>query len=330
MAYHRSKEDEVCNQYGSVVDALIPNRRSKSGKRFGFVRFVKVFDVDHLVNNLCTIWVDRFKLHANKARFQTPSQNSSNVQYSKKGDENPALNVGNKDSGIQGYSNSYIHAVRRGTQSINVEEESKLKIVLDESCLNQNDFSTFLMGKVKEFRSLTNLKVVLANEGFDNIKLNDLLHVDDQDEPCFHSKRICIKTKLVENIFESFQIISKGIVFWVRAKEVSGWIPDFVEDEEEDNDSEDGTRDDGLDVENADKLIFEDVAGYKEVEVVSKTIFEKEQSHDHKMDDCNIRQSEIRSDDPFNIYDQLNKKQDNINGGTNSKNTMKYPLVSPL
>ncbi|GKC09532.1 RNA-directed DNA polymerase, eukaryota [Tanacetum coccineum] len=357
MAYRRSKEDEVnkistsifvtnfpdqfyakdlwkvCNQYGSVVDAFILNRRSKAGKRFGFVCFVKVFDVDRLVNNLCTIWVDRFKLHANKARFQRPPQNSSNVQYSNKGDEKPASNVGNKDSGIQGYSNSYIHVVRRRT--INAGEESKPTIVLDESCLNQNDFSTSLMGKVKEFSSLTNLKVVFANVGFDNIKLKYMgrywvmieFQLEDlkKDETCFHSKRICIETKLVENIFKSFKIISKGIVFWLRAKEVSGWIPDFVKDEEEDNDFEDGTRDDGLDVENADKLNFEDVAGDNEVEEVSETIFEKEQSQDHKMDDCNIGQSEMRSEDPFNIYDLLNKKQDTVNGGTNSNNTMKYP-----
>ncbi|GJU38030.1 nucleotide-binding alpha-beta plait domain-containing protein [Tanacetum coccineum] len=237
---------KACNQYGSVVDAFIPNRRSKVGKRFGFVHFVKVFDVDRLVNNLCTIWVDRFKYHANKARFQRHPKNSSNVQYSKKGDGKLASNVGSKDSGIQGYSNSYIHVVIRGTQPLTVEEESKPTLVLDESCLNQNYFSTCLMGKVKEFSSLTNFKVVFANE---------------------------------------------GIVFWVRAKEVSGWIPDFVEDEEEDNDSDDGIRDNGLEVENADKLNYEDAVADSEVE-----------------------ESEIRSEDPFNIYDLLNKKQDNNNG----------------
>ncbi|GKF45318.1 nucleotide-binding alpha-beta plait domain-containing protein [Tanacetum coccineum] len=76
MGMYRSKEDElaklsssifvtnfpdkfsakelwtVCKQYGTVVDAFIPDRRSKAGKRFGFVRFIKIFDVDRLVNNL--------------------------------------------------------------------------------------------------------------------------------------------------------------------------------------------------------------------------------------------------------------------------------------
>ncbi|GJR20433.1 nucleotide-binding alpha-beta plait domain-containing protein [Tanacetum coccineum] len=45
----------TCKQYGYVVDAFIPNRKSKAGKRFGLVRFIKIFDVDRLVNNLCTV-----------------------------------------------------------------------------------------------------------------------------------------------------------------------------------------------------------------------------------------------------------------------------------
>ncbi|GJX70696.1 nucleotide-binding alpha-beta plait domain-containing protein [Tanacetum coccineum] len=44
-----------CKAYGYVVDAYIPNRRSKEGKRFGFVRFIKVFDVERLISNLCTV-----------------------------------------------------------------------------------------------------------------------------------------------------------------------------------------------------------------------------------------------------------------------------------
>ncbi|GJU62693.1 hypothetical protein Tco_1244528 [Tanacetum coccineum] len=49
--------------------------------------------------------------------------------------------------------------------------------------------------------------------------------------------------QLVENIFESFKIIIQGKVFWIRAKEVSGWAPDFTKD----NESEDGTDDEKRD-----------------------------------------------------------------------------------
>nr|GFA70856.1 RNA-directed DNA polymerase, eukaryota [Tanacetum cinerariifolium] len=33
---------KVCNDYGTVVDVFIPNKKSKAGKRFAFVRFIKV------------------------------------------------------------------------------------------------------------------------------------------------------------------------------------------------------------------------------------------------------------------------------------------------
>nr|GEU62436.1 UvrD-like helicase, ATP-binding domain, P-loop containing nucleoside triphosphate hydrolase [Tanacetum cinerariifolium] len=168
-------------------------------------------------------------------------------------------------------------------------------------------------GKVKDFATLANLKVVVANEGFYNIKFKYmggywvmiefqtevtklkfqensaiktwfsqiqlassdfntdgrvtwvkikgiplnmwskntfnhvalkwgvLLDVDDQEDEHFHRKRICINTNVPTNIFESFKLIYRGKVFWVRAKEVPGWILDFVEDNDEEEDSEVGS-----------------------------------------------------------------------------------------
>ncbi|GKA73989.1 RNA-directed DNA polymerase, eukaryota [Tanacetum coccineum] len=58
--------------YGTVVDVFILNRKSKSGKRFAFVRFIKVVNVDRLVDNLCTLWIGCMHLHANVSRFDRP------------------------------------------------------------------------------------------------------------------------------------------------------------------------------------------------------------------------------------------------------------------
>nr|GEW99161.1 RNA-directed DNA polymerase, eukaryota, nucleotide-binding alpha-beta plait domain protein [Tanacetum cinerariifolium] len=66
---------KLCQSYGTVVDVYIPNRRSKVGKRFAFVWFIKVDNVDRLMGNLCTLWIGRMHLHANVVRFErTPSQ----------------------------------------------------------------------------------------------------------------------------------------------------------------------------------------------------------------------------------------------------------------
>nr|GFD01513.1 RNA-directed DNA polymerase, eukaryota, nucleotide-binding alpha-beta plait domain protein [Tanacetum cinerariifolium] len=55
-----------CNAYGTVVDVFIPFKKSKAGKRFAFVRFVKVLNLERLVKNLCTIWIGRHHLYANQ------------------------------------------------------------------------------------------------------------------------------------------------------------------------------------------------------------------------------------------------------------------------
>ncbi|GKG10733.1 RNA-directed DNA polymerase, eukaryota, nucleotide-binding alpha-beta plait domain protein [Tanacetum coccineum] len=60
---------KVCSDYGTVIDVYIPLKKSKAGKRFAFVRFIKVVNLDRLIENLCTIWIGRFRLHANVVRF---------------------------------------------------------------------------------------------------------------------------------------------------------------------------------------------------------------------------------------------------------------------
>nr|GEV25099.1 pescadillo-like protein [Tanacetum cinerariifolium] len=59
-----------CSVYGTVVDVFIQSKKSKAGKRFAFVRFIKVFNLDRIVKNLCTIWIGRYHLYANSVRFE--------------------------------------------------------------------------------------------------------------------------------------------------------------------------------------------------------------------------------------------------------------------
>ncbi|GKE82605.1 hypothetical protein Tco_1552605, partial [Tanacetum coccineum] len=48
---------------------------------------------------------------------------------------------------------------------------NKPSLVLDDLCILHRDFSSSLMGKVKDFGSSPNLKLFLANKGFDNISI---------------------------------------------------------------------------------------------------------------------------------------------------------------
>nr|GEZ31661.1 RNA-directed DNA polymerase, eukaryota, reverse transcriptase zinc-binding domain protein [Tanacetum cinerariifolium] len=138
---------KTCSIYGNVVDAYIPNKQSKARKRFGFVSFIKVVNIERLVNNLC------------------------------------------------------------GTPSVNAEAVSSPAMVLEDDCLNQQDLAHSLMGRVKELASLSNLKKVLANKGFDNIEIEylealgwvpDLLEDNEEDyESDWESKEGDVKGDVV-------------------------------------------------------------------------------------------------------------------------------------
>nr|GEV04102.1 RNA-directed DNA polymerase, eukaryota [Tanacetum cinerariifolium] len=85
---------QSCKQYGHVVDTFIPNKRSKADKRFGFVRFINVFNDERLVNNLCTIWNDHLKLHANITRFNRAPLKENNIREKEESKDLFRSNVG--------------------------------------------------------------------------------------------------------------------------------------------------------------------------------------------------------------------------------------------
>nr|GFB38959.1 DIE2/ALG10 family [Tanacetum cinerariifolium] len=230
----------ICKQYGQVVDAFIPDKKSKAGKRYGFIRFIRVYDVDRLVSNLCTLWMGSHHLHVN---------------------------------------------VARDTKSIEACEPA---LLLDKSCLNQLDYSLGLFGKVKEFSSFDNMRMVLGNEGFNDI---DLMYMG-------------------------------GKRFLVRAKETTGWIPDFDEQEEDNSESKD---------KQSKGFIKEDFDG---------SDAEKEWDNNVSMvldsvtKDANVQAEEKGNDldvnnslDPFELYPLLNKKINMEEKMDKSNGTVSIPFL---
>ncbi|GKB97732.1 RNA-directed DNA polymerase, eukaryota, reverse transcriptase zinc-binding domain protein [Tanacetum coccineum] len=120
-----------------------------------------------------------------------------------------------------------------------------------------------------------------------------LLDVDDQDESCFHSKRLCLYTKYHMNIFECFKLLFHGKVFWIRAKEVPGWVPELLDDLEDEEQSDD-------DLMKGDNKV-QDMGSCGDVDEVPETTFGEPTGPKEKL-----------SEDPFDIYALLNKKR-NVN-----------------
>ncbi|GKE02344.1 RNA-directed DNA polymerase, eukaryota, nucleotide-binding alpha-beta plait domain protein [Tanacetum coccineum] len=180
---------KVCNGYGTVVDVFIPNKRSKAGKRFAFVRFINVLNLDRLIENLKTIWIGRFHLSANPARFERPK--ASTFQKEK------PVPSGN----VTGFKQSIVQ--NQGGPKESYSSILKPSLVLDDSCLVNRDLTNCVMGEVLQFSSINNLQVLLSNEGFHNT------HV-------VYLEGLWVMVELKSSKFKSKFMEHVGVASWFR------------------------------------------------------------------------------------------------------------------
>nr|GEV75047.1 hypothetical protein [Tanacetum cinerariifolium] len=163
----------ACSVYGTVVDVFIPLKKSKEGKRFAFIHFVKFHNLVRLVENLCTIWIGRHHLFANQVRYERPRKNHLNPSVIRKDPIRPFVSPTLIQHGYK--TGLYVNAVNN---SHSVPQRPVLSsapaLVLDDECLIDRDLFKHLMGKVKEFSSIPNLYTIFRDEGFPDVKLTYL------------------------------------------------------------------------------------------------------------------------------------------------------------
>ncbi|GJU01497.1 RNA-directed DNA polymerase, eukaryota [Tanacetum coccineum] len=370
---------DICEQYGKVVDSFIPDRVSKEGKKLAFVRFSNVKHLEVLIGNLNTVWIGKFHLRFNVARFQRGEK----FDGVRKGDQNQPVRVNVPSA--SSFSRSFVAAVSNEARSGSIAKhvEDKPVMVIDDDCLYDKRFDFMLMAKVKSFDSMPNLGVVLKDEGFKNVTIRyvgglwvsmefldshardcfqkhegldtwfsvvqpwksnfkvderviwmdvegvplvawtnktfikiakrwgDMVFSEDSEDNNLWRKRLCVVTKVENFIMESFKIIIKGKVYTVRALEIIGWIPDFMEEENDlSSDSNEEVSDKSVSLNDFCSSVKENVSSGRD----SKK--KKEAKKDFT--------EETKSGDPFGIYDLLNHNGnkasiDNMESGDFSK-----------
>ncbi|GJV87281.1 hypothetical protein Tco_1531219 [Tanacetum coccineum] len=153
-------------------------------------------------------------------------------------------------------------------------------------------------------------------------KWGTLLNVENLEKENYHCKRLCVLTKSMSHIFESFKINYKGKTHWVRAIEIPGWTPDLDDQNDEESDSEDE------ECEEVFKKDFgesdEEVQGENDVSRVSDTDVEEENPKS-KDGVVSSEQNGKQSEDPFNIYSLLNKDKMKNNKEASTKESLEYP-----
>nr|GEW42458.1 nucleotide-binding alpha-beta plait domain-containing protein [Tanacetum cinerariifolium] len=252
---------------GLVVEAMLGSEGRESWWWQGVFVVTKMIGDGgngRLVNNLCTVWIGRHKIHANLARFKRPhvsgvkiltknegSKSGSSIHSKKQEVADKGFNVPNSSN------NSFAQAVKGDKLYGGVRTESGHALVLDD-------------------------------------EWGVLLDIDDQEETCYHSKRLCVHMKSGRSILENFKIIHRGKVFWVQASETPGWVPDFTDESDEDEPDDEMSKDGGF--------------------------------NDHVPDMEGVSNEKVdRSEDPFLIYLILEKKNHLNPTDNNSVGSIKYP-----
>nr|GEY45285.1 hypothetical protein [Tanacetum cinerariifolium] len=172
---------KVCNDYGTVVDVFIPNKKSKAGKRFSFVRFIKVINLDRPIENLNTIWIFRFHLFANHVRFKRPKK----LVFPTYKDMPAAPNnsTGFKQPKAQDHAGSYVNVVNGSSIAAipGLYISSASALVLDDSCVVERDLSKYAMGKVKDVDTKVNMMQQIRVKSWFHV-IQDEVHAFVSDE----------------------------------------------------------------------------------------------------------------------------------------------------
>ncbi|GKG11115.1 RNA-directed DNA polymerase, eukaryota, partial [Tanacetum coccineum] len=61
---------QLCDRHGTVADVYIGQKLSKLGRRFAFVRFLRIKNSESLIEELNKLWFGNYHLSASKARFE--------------------------------------------------------------------------------------------------------------------------------------------------------------------------------------------------------------------------------------------------------------------
>ncbi|GJW83390.1 RNA-directed DNA polymerase, eukaryota, partial [Tanacetum coccineum] len=342
MHPHRSKEDHVssisksvfvtnfpvsfgprdlwtlCEAYGKVVDVFIPNRLSKAGKRFAFVGFIKVDDMDRLiavkdlkspfhppVSNLPTLVLDDTCVNdIDLSRFAMGKVKELNSI--------PNLQITHAKEGFAEIKLSYLGGLWVMLELINVD--SKLKL-LQHTGVNswfdvlQDANRDFICDERVVWVDIEGIPLnVWSHATFAKIdkKWGEVMEIEESLGASFAHKRICIKTSRVDNILETFKVTFKGKVFMARAKELFTWTLRFLELKDEEYNSDDESILDvnikSVDLQQNDETSDEECDDERVFDMIFGDISSPPCSKKH--DDI-AKEASLHSEDPFGVYDLL-------------------------
>ena len=220
----------IGEKYGKVCDVFIAPRLSKMGKRFDFIKFLKVFDANLLVDSLRTEWIGSFHLFASVARFGRMDRNQHTrdrkvqVPPTSNANDQSTMNrpIGNTNPSLSG---SYVRVLQEGGSKARhapIVQPPAVVTLQGNEVNNALSLVPSIFAKVRYVKSIPNMLVLLREKGFDDITVSYvggewIYIVFDSDELCTKFKN----SKGVRSLFSTLRPVVNGFrvperVIWVE------------------------------------------------------------------------------------------------------------------
>lgn len=136
------------------------------GRRFGFVRFIKVKNNQELERRLCELWFDNYHVFASISKFNRQSQSKSNLGYGQT-DAKQKQKTSEWKDGERQIKKSYAKAIvgDGNSEPKNTSSIRKVKIGGRE-LTGMTDVQSTVLAEVREATSMSNLINLCSKEGF--------------------------------------------------------------------------------------------------------------------------------------------------------------------
>nr|GEU61220.1 RNA-directed DNA polymerase, eukaryota [Tanacetum cinerariifolium] len=249
---------KLCEKQGMMADVYIARKLSKIGRRFAFVRFLKIQKFESLIESLKKVWIDSYHLFAAMTRFSRKpngSHKASQKNYTTHHNPNPEHY---NPSSHANPNRSYVSDLY-GNASENPKSFDKTimkSVTLDASdLLDMSDMSNVILAKLQSNKEMswyfTLIKHITQmfkpDERMVWIEISGLplnawntkafkkvtgiwgepLFVDEDSHDNVAMGRVCIKSKIHGQISETCKVVIHGKAHSVWVKEFAGWVPDI-------------------------------------------------------------------------------------------------------
>ncbi|XP_071727640.1 uncharacterized protein [Rutidosis leptorrhynchoides] len=175
------------DSYGYLTNVYIARKRAKTGKRFGFVKFMGVKNVLEMENRMADIWIGNHHLFVESSKIDKPTHNSSNDNrapgqkklsakvhvYVPKPQQfitiSKESNIGVDKSEISvqkhtGSDGSYASAIKG-------DKQATMCSLNNDDIIRVSDNDHIVMGKVKDIGTLFTIYQQCIVEGFSEFKI---------------------------------------------------------------------------------------------------------------------------------------------------------------